>query len=161
LLPAPDADLRRARVCGGYLDARARRVAEAPGKDLRAPGRRPLDALPRLGSAQALRGRGPAGGGPSTPRLVAAGRARPRGRSAAWGARELSGAAGRLVPALRDLPARPALRAAQRRARARGRTTAHRALGGARPALRRHVPAYAWERTARVPRSRARRGGRG
>src|SRR5437773_3404511 len=144
-LPISDADIRRARPCGGYLDARARRVAEAPGKDLRAPGRCPLHALPRLGSAQAFRGRVPAGGGSSAPRLVAAGRPRPRGRSAAWGARELSGAAGRFVPAPRDLPARPALRAAQRRARARGRTTAHRALGGARPALRRHVPAYVRE----------------
>src|SRR5437773_6308774 len=38
-LPISDADIRRARPCGGYLDARARRVAEAPGKDLRAPGR--------------------------------------------------------------------------------------------------------------------------
>ena len=59
LLPLRLAPVGGLRLPRRRVDAGDGRRAQAQGEDLRAPGRRAVDAVPRLGHAQALRGPGP------------------------------------------------------------------------------------------------------
>ena len=120
LLPAAHAVLGGVRVPRRRVDAGAGRRAEAPREALGAARRHPVAAVPRVGDAQALRGRGPPARRPAAPRLGDLGRDVPRAERVRGRDLELSRAASPAWLLRRiHLPARAALRRAVRPARPR------------------------------------------
>ena len=89
LLQGFDAHLGGLRLRGRCLDAGAGRLAQEEGEDLRAPRRRAVGDVPRLGRAQALRGPGPSARGPAAARILGPGRALPGAAGARRDHREL------------------------------------------------------------------------
>ena len=126
LLPAAHALLGGARVPRRRLDGHARRRAEAQGEAVGAARRHPVAALPVLGDAEALRGRGAAGGRRAADALGDLGRdvqgaERVRGRHL-----QLPEPLRRAMLRRTRVPARPSVRRAVGPARPRGRAAADR-----------------------------------